>query len=241
MTTTTATPRPNADDALYRQELVWQWQIRLFHWAYAASILVLFATGLYIAHPITTPAGEAWTNQTMGLVRMTHFVAAAVFCVAFFWRIWWFWFGNAHARSGFPYVWRPRWWRDLFRQLWDYLRLDFGHAHMGHNALAGLSYTLVPILGGWLMMLTGLAMFGQSNPDGFWDTLLGWVVPLCGGAFRTHMWHHLGAWVFVAFAIVHVYIVLLDGNQYGNGLVSSMISGRKFHRVGERPDDHHEE
>lgn len=231
-------PRGGRDGQLYRQQLVWQWQVRLFHWAYAGSILVLFATGLYISHPIATPAGEAYGNHTMAYVRLVHFTAAAVFCVAFFWRIYWFWFGNRYARSGFPYVWRARWWRDLLRQVWDYVRLDFGHAHMGHNALAGLSYTLVPILGGWVMMLTGLALFSESNPGGFWDRLVGWVLPLLGGSFRTHMWHHLVAWIFIVFAIVHVYIVLLDGQQYRNGLVSSMVSGHKFYPADEQPGSH---
>ena len=33
-------------------------------------------------------------------------------------------------------------------------------------------------------------------------------------------------------------IVLLDGTQQHNGLVSSMISGRKFYPVGKRPISH---
>ncbi|MCA8963370.1 MAG: Ni/Fe-hydrogenase, b-type cytochrome subunit [Planctomycetes bacterium] len=228
-------------EPIFKQELVWQWPIRLFHWLNALAFVVLFLTGLYISDPIFSPAGEAYGNQTMGYVRMTHFIAAAVFTVGFFWRICWFWLGNRYARSGFPYVWRARWWRNLVRQTWDYLRLDFGHVHMGHNALAGLAYTLVPVIGGWVMILTGLALFGQSNPDGFWDSLCGWVIPMLGGGLRTHMWHHLVAWLFLVFAIVHVYIVVLDGTQQRNGLISSMISGRKFYPADEKPGSHDED
>ena len=238
MTDVIASGATGQQDLLYKQELVWEWPIRVFHWLNALAVTVLFLTGLYINTPVLIPAGEANDNQLMGYVRMAHFIAAALFCVVFFWRIFWFWFGNRYARSGFPYVWRLRWWRNLFRQAWDYIRCDFGHPHMGHNALAGLSYTIVPIFGGWVMMLTGLAMYGESNPGGFWDSLVGWVIPLCGGSFRTHMWHHMVAWIFIVFAIVHTYIVVLDGTQYRNGLISSMISGRKFYRADEKPGSH---
>ena len=68
----------------------------------------------------------------------------------------------------------------------------------------------------------------ESNSGGFWDGLVGWVIPLMGGSFRTHMWHHFFAWLFIVFAIVHVYIVILDSRQYRNGLIGSMITGMKF-------------
>jgi len=65
----------------------------------------------------------------------------------------------------------------------------------------------------------------ESNPGGFWDRLVGWVIPLCGGALRVHMWHHLFAWGFIAFASLHIYVVLFDSHQYKNGLISAIVSG----------------
>ncbi len=223
-------------EARYRRIYVWQRPIRLFHWVNALAITALFSTGLYIASPVLTSTGEPYDNFVMGRVRQIHFVAAFVFAIAFMWRIYWFWFGNTYARSGFPYVWRLAWWKDLFRQAFDYLRLDFGHIHLGHNALAGLSYTIFIIALGWAQMFTGFAMYSESNPGGFFDGLVGWVLPLLGGSFRTHMWHHLFAWIFATFAIVHIYIVILDGRQYRNGLISSMIMGRKFVRVDDEDE-----
>ena len=225
------------ESKLWESRLVWQWPIRLFHWTFAPSVVALFVTGLYIGDPWFT-AGGASEGYLMGWVRSIHFIAAAVFCVAFFWRIFWFWFGNKYARSGFPFVWRRRWWRALSRQALDYLRLDFGTPHMGHNALAGLAYTVLVIGLGWGQMMTGLALFGESNPGGLWDSIFGWVIPWLGGSFRTHMWHHLFAWGFAVFVVLHIYIVLLDDRQYLNGLVSSMISGRKFYK--HRLSDHQE-
>lgn len=226
MTQVTAMQRGGARE-LWESRLVWQLPIRLFHWSFAASTMLLFVTGLYISDPWFTAGGKT-DGYLMGWVRCAHFVAAAVFTIAFLWRIVWFWIGNKYARSGFPFVWRGRWWKDLFRQAWDYLRLDFGTPHIGHNALAGLAYTIFAIGLGWGQIITGLALFGESNPGGFFDSWFGWALVVCGNSFQTHMWHHLFAWGFVLFAVIHVYIVILDDRQYANGLISSMISGRKF-------------
>lgn len=231
MATTTTTP-----GVRYERIYVWEWGVRLIHWGNAAALTVLFLTGLYISDPIFTTSGEPFDVFLMARVRQVHFTAAYVFLVLFLWRIYWFWFGNKYARSGFPYVWKRRWWGDLIRQAWDYVKLDLGHPHLGHNSLAGLSYTLFVIGLGWGQLLTGFALLSESNPDGFWGRLVGWVIPLLGGSFRTHMWHHLFAWGFLVFAILHVYIVMLDSRQYRNGLISSMITGFKFKPV--QKDEH---
>ena len=219
----------------YERIYVWELPVRIFPWINAACVSVLFATGLYIYHPVLTGIGEPWEVFVMARVRQIHFTAAFIFIVVFMWRIVWFWVGNEHARSGFPYVWRAEWWKDLLSQAWGYMRLDFGRPHLGHNALAGLSYTIFVIGLGWGQILTGLAMYSESSPGGFWDGLVGWIIPLLGGSMRTHAWHHLFAWGFVCFVIIHIYIVMLDSRQYRNGLVGSMITGNKFRRA--RPGD----
>ena len=221
----------------FRRQYVWQWPIRWWHWINAAAVTVLFATGLYIASPQLAPAGEAFRNNVMGTVRQVHFVTAFVFAVNFLWRIYWFWMGNNYARSGFPFIWRREWWRDLFRQLGDYLRFKPGHIHLGHNALGGLTYTIFVIGLGWAQAFTGFALYSESNPGGTFDRFFGWVLPLMGGSFQTRMWHHLFAWGFVLFAILHVYIVFYDGQQYKNGLLTGMVSGEKFYREGHLDHD----
>lgn len=226
-----------ASPPIFRRKYVWQWPVRIFHWVNALSILVLFATGLYISKPILAPAGEATFHFVMGTVRQVHFAFAFIFIVNFFWRVYWFYMGNNYARSGFPFLWRAKWWKDLVRQAGDYLRFEFGHIHLGHNALAGLSYTIFAVGLGWAQLLTGLALYSESNPDGFWGSLLGWIIPLMGGSFQLHMWHHLFAWGFIVFAILHVYIVFYDGQHFRNGLVSSMVSGIKFYKDGDIDHD----
>ena len=221
----------------FRRKYVWERPVRIFHWINALCITGLFLTGLYIAAPILAPAGEAYGNFVMGRVRQVHFAFAFIFLVSFLSRMYWFWMGNNYARSGFPFVWRGNWWRDLRRQVGNYMRFERGRVHLGHNALAGLAYTLFAIGLGWVQVFTGLAMYSESNPGGFWDSLVGWVIPLLGGSFRVHMWHHLSAWGFIVFAILHIYIVIYDGQLFKNGLVSSMISGMKFYQDGDIDHD----
>ena len=238
MSTSTAPIAPSAWPAgYYRRRYVWQWPIRLSHWINALCIVVLFATGEYIAHPQLAPAGEAYKHFVMGRMREIHFAFAFVFLISFLWRIYWFWMGNNYARSGFPFIWRTAWWRDLTRQARAYLSLQRGHVHLGHNALAGLSYTIFVIGLGWLQILTGLALYSETNPGGFWDRLVGWVLPLFGGSYRTHLWHHMFSWLFLVFAIVHLYVVLFDSDQYKNGLMSSMVDGFKFYEEGDLDND----
>ncbi len=217
-------------DRTFQRKYVWQWPIRVFHWLNALCIMVLFTTGLYIAFPQLSTAGEPADNNLMAYVRLVHFAAGYVFLVNFLWRIYWFWMGNNYARSGFPFVWRPAWWRDLIRQAWDYLKLERGHVHIGHNALGGLAYTVFVIGLGWAQIATGFALYSQTNPDGFWARTLGWLLPALGGPYQVHMWHHLFSWLFLVFAIIHVYIVVYDGQMFRNGLISSMINGFKFYR-----------
>jgi Ni/Fe-hydrogenase 1 B-type cytochrome subunit len=221
----------------YRAKYVWEWPVRLTHWVNAASVTVLFLTGLYISHPVLAPSGEAYNHFVMGRVRQIHFATALIFLVSFLLRIYWFYMGNNYARSGFPFVWRRDWWRDLVRQAGDYFKLHRGHIHLGHNALGGLAYTFFVIGLGWAQIFTGLALYSESNPSGWLNKLVGWVIPLLGGSFQTHMWHHLFAWGFVVFAILHIYIVLYDSYQYRNGLITSMISGLKFYQEGDIEQD----
>jgi Ni/Fe-hydrogenase 1 B-type cytochrome subunit len=230
-------PAPLAEPERYERVYVWQWPIRIFHWTAVAAIMVLFATGLLIANPILTATGEPFEVFVMARVRQVHFAAGFVFLVAYLWRCYWFVMGNRFARSGFPYFWLPSWWRDLATQAWDYMRFDFGTPHLGHNSLGGLSYTLFVVGLGLVQLVTGLALFSESNPGGVLDGLFGWTQVVLGGSARTHMWHHLAAWGFPVFAILHVYIVMLDARQYRNGLLISMITGFKFRRLRRGKND----
>ena len=238
---TTRAPAPSGAPAapgetLLRPVYVWQWGIRVFHWVVAAALAVLFASGMYIAHPFFA-SSQAPDLLVMSWMREIHFAAGYVLLVMLAWRVYCFFTGNRYARSGMPRIWSPRWWKELGREGLEYARYDFSRPHTGHNELGGASY-LVFVLGlGAAEVLTGFALYGQENPGGFWDAACGWVVPLLGGLVRTRTWHHLFAWGFVVFTITHVYIVWLDARQYRNGLIGSIVTGYKFQRVDRRDEE----
>ncbi|SRR5579883_1528190 len=223
-------------DLQYGRKYVWQLPVRLTHWVDAISIPVLMITGLFIARPALAPAGEAYRNFWMGRIREIHFIFAYALTASLIVRLYWFFTGNNYARSGFPLVWRKSWWKALFHQVVDYTHIERGQVLLGHNSLAGLAYF------GFFMLcafeaLTGFALYGQVNPGGFWDTTTGWVIPLLGGSFAVHMWHHLAAWGCVIFVIFHLYIVLYDSAWYRDGLIDGMTSGYKFYEKGDVDSD----
>ena len=224
-------------EAAFGRRYVWQFPIRLSHWVNATAFTVLFASGLYMAHPVLAPNGEAWRHFVMGRVRQIHFIAGYFLLFGFLLRVYWFYVGNNYSRSGFPRVWNADWWDDLRHQALQYLRLERGRVHLGHNALGGLAYTFFVIFLGWCQILTGLVLYSEDRPGGFWDHLTGWMIPLLGGSFGVRMWHHTLAWGFIVFAILHVYIVMFDSRQYGNGLITSIISGYKFFEKGDLDND----
>lgn len=229
--------KPGSLDLQYGRKYVWEFPVRLCHWMTVLAVSTLFASGLYINQPELAPSGEPVRNFLMGRVREIHFVAGYVMLASFLLRIYWFYMGNNYARSGFPFVWQRQWWTDVRKQAWQYLSLERGHVHLGHNALAGLAYTTFVIGLGLCQMLTGFALYSESNRGGFWDTLTGWIFPLCGGSWNVRMWHHTMAWGFVVFVILHLYIVLFDDRQYRNGLISSMVAGFKFYEKDDLDHD----
>ncbi|MCZ2152150.1 MAG: Ni/Fe-hydrogenase, b-type cytochrome subunit [Bryobacterales bacterium] len=229
--------RPLETGCNYGRKYVWELPVRVSHWVNAVSVTMLFATGLYISDPILAPNGEPYQHFVMGRARQMHFLFGYLLLFSFLLRVYWFYAGNNYARSGFPRVWKACWWKDVRGQGLQYLRLERGHVHLGHNAIAGLTYTIFVIFLGWFQILSGLALYSESNPGGFWDKMVGWLIPLFGGSFTLRMWHHTAAWGFVVFVIPHLYIVLYDDRQYKNGLISSMLAGFKFY---ERNDLDHD-
>jgi Ni/Fe-hydrogenase 1 B-type cytochrome subunit len=82
---------------LFERIYVWELPVRIYHWVNAVALMVLFATGLYISHPILISGGEAWNSFLMGRVRQVHFAAAYIFTAVLLWRLVWIFIGNEYA------------------------------------------------------------------------------------------------------------------------------------------------
>jgi Ni/Fe-hydrogenase 1 B-type cytochrome subunit len=227
---------PQNPELIAGRKYVWEFPVRLSHWVNAISIGVLFITGLFIASPVAAPNGEAYNHFLMGKMRLLHFAFGYALVLGVALRLYWFFVGNNYARSGFPFFWRGSWYKALFQQVVDYMHLERGHIHIGHNSLAGISYVAFFAMCGF-EGVTGFALYGESNPGGFWDKLVGWTTPLLGGSFRVHMLHHLVAWLIIVFVVFHLYIAIYDAFLYKNGLIDSIVAGPKFYEPGDHDAD----
>jgi Ni/Fe-hydrogenase b-type cytochrome subunit len=215
----------------YKWVYLWEWPIRVMHWAAAGSIVVLVVTGFYIGRPYFITSGEASAHYLMGWMRFLHFAAAGVFVATAIVRAYWLFAGNQFERwrALFP-VWKQDW-INAFKQVKFYLMIQPEKAphYLGHNPLQQLSYTGIYALAA-AQVVTGFAMYGQSRPGGLWYTLFGWVVPLLGGIQVVHFVHHVLTWAFLSFIPIHIYLALRSDLLERTGTISSIISGGRFVR-----------
>lgn len=207
---------------------VWQAPVRLTHWAIAASIVTLAATGIYIGRPFLIVPGEAGRHFAMGTARFIHFVAAIVFTLAVLSRVIWMFLGNRYAQwKIFIPVERKRL-LGIIGTLKFYLFLQRKPpGFVSHNPLAGLAYTAV--FGLYFVMIgTGLALYSVSAPLGSWLRVFDVLIPVFGGLQTARWIHHIVMWLLLGFAVHHVASSLLMSLAEQKGTIESIFSGYKF-------------
>jgi Ni/Fe-hydrogenase 1 B-type cytochrome subunit len=212
--------------------------VRIWHWLHAISITVLIATGYLIAVPLWSPGGEASDHFMMGTTRFIHFIAAFVFAIGLFVRVYLAIIGDKYARGLFIVpVWQGVYWKRLWHEVKFYLLLTRKTGKsVGHNPLAQIMMWLINVVVGFFMVCTGFALYSQGMGAGSWaDSLFGWVFVLVASSQTVRMWHLMGMWLMLFFAIVHIYMAIrADLASRQNG-VSGMIDGwRTFKDDGPR-------
>jgi Ni/Fe-hydrogenase b-type cytochrome subunit len=225
-------PPPSGE---YRWVYLWEWPIRLMHWLAALSLLVLAVTGLYIGRPYFVTSGDTSSHYLMGWVRFTHFAAAAVLVATVIVRVYWLFAGNKYERWVALFPVRPRDWINLVKQVKYYLMIQPEKAphYLGHNPLQQFSYTAIYGLA-LLQVITGFALYGQSDPSGFFFNAFGWIGPLLGGMPVVRFVHHVATWGFLIFIPIHVYLATRADLLERGGAISSIISGGRFVPSGRR-------
>lgn len=219
----------------YKWVYLWGWPIRAMHWAAVAAIVVLVVTGFYVGRPYFMTSGEAANHFLMGRMRFLHFAAAAVLVTTGIVRLYWLFAGNKFERLLALFPVRPREWVNMLKQVKFYLMIQPEKAphYLGHNPLQQLSYTGMYAVAG-LMVLTGFTLYGQSNPQGLFYTLFGWLVPLLGGLQIVRVVHHVFSWAFLIFIPIHIYLALRADIMEHGGTISSIVSGGRFVPVDEK-------
>ncbi len=218
---------PPADTDLVRV-YVWEWPVRLAHWLIVIALVVLSWTGLYIGRPFLIAPGEARFEFVMGTAKTIHFYAAIVFTMAVLVRVIWMFSGNRFSRwNKFLPVGKLRR-RSIIPTLRYYLfALRKPPGFIGHNPLAGLTYTLVFFIY-FTMIATGIALRTVGADVHSPLRIFSFLVPLFGGPQSARWIHHVGMWLLWGFAVHHVYSAILMSQVEGNATIESIFSGYKF-------------
>jgi Ni/Fe-hydrogenase 1 B-type cytochrome subunit len=207
---------------------VYEAPVRLWHWVMMVAMFVLMATGYLIGSPPPAIGGEAAFSYFFAYIRMTHFIAAMVFAVAFLVRVYWAFVGNHTSRAIFvPPVWNASWWKGLFGQMGYYLFLrKESDLWVGHNPLAQIAMFAMYTLGTVFIIITGLALYSEQWGWGTWPmSLMGWVFVLFGDPQMVRTLHHLAMWYLAFFAVTHIYIVIREDIMRRESVIGTMING----------------
>jgi Ni/Fe-hydrogenase 1 B-type cytochrome subunit len=99
--------------------------------------------------------------------------------------------------------------------------------YAGQNALAGSSYALIFSIY-VVMIATGLVLYAVNAPIGSPFRLFNVLEPFFGELQIARLIHHIGMWIILIFAVVHIYFVLLSSVIEHIGTFDSIFSGYKF-------------
>ncbi|SDG83444.1 Ni/Fe-hydrogenase 1 B-type cytochrome subunit [Bradyrhizobium sp. Rc2d] len=205
--------------------------VRLWHWVNAAAILMLSLTGYLIGTGTPAIWGETSGNFLFGYIRFAHFSAGYVLSVGFLLRIYWALMGNAHAMQIFCVpLWRRYFWREVYHEIrwYAFLRVE-PERRVGHNRLAQLAMFFMFTQTITFMVVTGFALYGQGAGTDSWQyKLFGWMFSIWPNSQDVHTWHHLGLWVIVIFALVHIYAVIRDDVMSRRSIYSTISGERGF-------------
>jgi len=218
----------------FKRVYVWELPVRLFHWLTVLAMIVLIITGFIIANPPNVSSTLEPTNLGwFALVRKLHFVFAYVLIANVIFRLYWSLVGNRFAswRNFIPYT------KKGLNNIIYVLKVDIllmkdrehklSNISIGHNYFASLSYAVMMIFF-ILQSITGFALY--SNTSTWWfPKMFGWISEASGDITLRYI-HHILIWIFLAFIVIHVYLVIYHDYLEARGEASAMISGYKYVR-----------
>lgn len=211
---------------------VYEGPLRAWHWLNALCIVVLCVTGYLIAEPLPSVPGEASESFLMGYIRMVHFAAGQILAVMFLARIYWAFAGNSHARQVFLIpIWSGRWWGEILHEIrWYAFLAKQPKKYIGHNPLAQLAMFFMLVIPTVFQILSGFALYAEGQgTDTWWYSAFGWVFAVFNyDSFSVHTYHHVGMWVIIIFALVHIYAAFREDVMSRQSLISTMVSGWRY-------------
>jgi len=186
-------------DVVVGRVAVWDWPVRVVHWAIVALVVAMVATGLI-------------GNEAL----VWHMRLGQVLLALVIFRILWGFAGSANARFA-SFLRGPVAVIEYARSL---IRPPH-HAHATHNPLGG--WMVVALL---LVLLVQATTGLFTNDDVLNEGPLAKLISKDRSDW-IGMWHRRGWWLLVALASVHILAVVAYFAHLGEDLVHPMVSGEK--------------
>lgn len=211
---------------------VYEFPVRIWHWAMAACVFTLFVTGYLIYDPPQSLTGDPTYIFSFGEIIRLHYAAGLILCVAMTCRVIWAFFGNVVSRQIFIIkFWKKSWWRNLLHNIkWYCFLTDKPKTYMGHNPLAQLGM-VVAIAALFFMCLTGLGIYQAKGYSlgafRFMEDFIYWAG---GNGLDLVVLHRLGMAVLMAFVIVHLYMVIRESIMGDTTMIYTMVTGWRLVR-----------
>jgi len=207
--------------------------LRLWHWTNAFMFAVLCVTGYFIGVPPPPVVGDTSALYIMGWIRFLHLAAGYLFVLLAIMRFWLIFVEKGVTHQLFvPAIWRAEWFDGFVRQIkWSLLMVERPARYVGINPLGGIVMLFFYVIPGFLIIVTGLAMYAEVTGHDSWQyVLFGWVTGVFGNTMDLHVIHRLAMWVMVGFSIVHVYIAVREDLLSRQTAISTMVSGERQFR-----------
>lgn len=205
---------------------------RVLHWTIFLCVLILIATGFYIADPFLI-APEGGEPAVMETVRFIHFYTALVFDLAFASEIGLILLGGRYERWDQYIPLSRKRWRSIVESLKFYFFLRrTPPATIAHDGLDGLIFIIGFIID-VLIIGTGFALWANITSYNSPLALMSFLIPIFGGLQTARLIHHILMWVMIAYVLQHVIRVIMLSAIKKDGTMDSMFSGHKYVSVRE--------
>lgn len=205
----------------------YRWQ----HWIRAISIVVLTATGFYIAVPFINhiPNAEP-TNFMNALFRSWHIMFGFVLTAVLIFKSYLFIFARGHKaeRAAIKDLFNPKIW---IKQI-GYYSLVSKHPKLSgiYNPLQFMGYlTFYVMLIG--IILTGLIMYVHVYHEGLGAVLyepMRALEVILGGLGVVRQIHHILMWGIIIFVVGHIYMAIYNAVFGKEGGMDTIFSGLRW-------------
>ncbi|MGB6327317.1 MAG: Ni/Fe-hydrogenase, b-type cytochrome subunit [Halarcobacter sp.] len=206
--------------------------LRITHWLRALSIVILTATGFYLAYPFLSAShsGGEPVNFLYALSRSWHVILGFLLIAVTIGKFYLFIFDkeSGKERASFWDFINPKIW---FKQIKYYLLIGkHPHGKGVYNPLQFLAYVgiYVSIIA---ISLTGLILYVHVYHEGLGGFLYSFMSPIevmLGGLAVVRELHHIFMWVFIIFLPIHVYLAIFNSVYGKSGAMDSIISGYRW-------------